>query len=255
VTALTTLAAVKSFLTIANTNQDALIASLIARESKQVENYTGKTFPTVTRTLQHLNGTGTSMLMLPDAPVIAVTYLAIDNVEVPVSTDGVTYGYQVDDTTLYLVGAKFPMGRRNVVCSWSAGYRDSEADFIPSGNTPTLTPTNGGTAAAAVSVISSTGVVYAEVGNAPVAAQFSFNAGVFTFNSTNVGALVTMTYDYVPGPVEQTVIEMVAQDLKGRDNIGVRSRSIAGEVISYTGGSMTMSQKQQLYPYRKLVPS
>lgn len=252
---LTTLAAVKAYLSIATATQDALIASFIARESQQVQNYTSRTFPTVTRTLQALNGTGSSTLALPDTPVVEVTALEINGVAVHVSTDGVTYGYQNDESFLYLVGAKFPAGRRNVTCSWRAGYEAEEAGTIPTGNTPTITPTTGGTAITSLSVTDSGGIVYAKVAGGPTANQYSFANGVYTFNASQNGVAVTLAYAYVPPPVEQAVIEMVSQDLKGRDNVGVKSRSIAGEVVSYSSGAMSVSTKQMLYPYRKLVPA
>ena len=84
--------------------------------------------------------------------------------------------------------------------------------------------------------------------------QYTFNAGTYTFNATNCGALVTLAYQYIPGPVEQSAIEIVALDMKQRDNIGVRSRSIAGETVSYTAGSLTVDSKQKLEPYRKRLP-
>lgn len=253
---LTTLAAVKAYLAIGTSGQDTLISALITRESTAIQNWTGRHFPAVTNIARPLNGTGSAVLCLPDAPVLDVSLLQIDGVDVPVSADGLAYGYQFDEVALYLTGAKFPSGRRNVVCSWTAGYEDSETAFIPSANTPTLTPTTGGRAVTNLSVTNATtDVALTEVGNAPVAGQYTFAAGTYTFNAANSGDGVSMAYQYVPGPVEQACIEMVSQDLRQRDNVGIKSKTLAGESISYSSDGMSTGVKQTLYPYRKIAPT
>lgn len=252
---LSTLQGVKAYLAITTTGQDSLIPALIARESKQIENWTCRRFPDVTNTLRRLNGTGTGMLTLPDSPILDVSFLSIAGVEIPRSTDGVAYGYTFDETTIYLIGSRFPQSRQSVVCSWVAGYQESETDFIPTGNTPTVTPTNGGRAVTNLSVTAvATGVALAEVGNAPVAGQYSFADGIYTFNAANVGLQVTMAYRYVPGPIEQACIEMVGIDLKARDNLGINSKTLANETISYSDKGMSASVREMLQPYRRMTP-
>lgn len=253
---LTTSSAVKAYLAITSASQDALISALIARESKQVENWTGRRFPAVTNTARRLNGTGTTMLALPDDPILDVSFLSIDGVEVPRSTDGLAYGYTFDDTTIYLIGTRFPYRRQCVVCSWTAGYEDSETDFVPAGNAPTLTPTTGGRAVTNLSVTEvASALVMTEVGSSPAAGQYAFAAGVYTFATADAGLQVTMLYQYVPSPIEQSVIEMVGMDLKQRDNLGVNSKSLANETISYSDKGMSASVKEMLQPYRRMAPA
>jgi hypothetical protein len=253
---LTTLAAVKAFLALTTTAQDALISSLIPRESRTIEAWTGRRFPAVTNTLRRLNGTGTSRLTLPDTPILSISHLSIDGDEIPASADGVDAGYVHDDTTIYLIGYSFPQRAQCVVCSWLAGYVESETDFIPAGNTPTLTPSNGGTASVNISVTDvGADALMTQVGNAPVAGQYSFAAGVYTFNAANSGNQVTMAYQYVPGPVEQACIEMIGIDLKQRDNLGVRSKTLANESISYSDRGMSASAREMLQPFRKVTPT
>lgn len=180
---LTTLAAVKAYLAITSTGQDALIPALITRESAAVENWTGRSFSPVTYTLRALNGTGTSMLMLPDTPIQSISFLSIEGVTVLPAASAQGVGYLIDGTTIYLAsGARFPMGRQNVLCSWVAGYAA------------------------------------------------------------------------VPGPVEQAVIEMVGMDLKSRDNLGITSKTLANETISYSDRGMSRSVIEMLQPYRKVSP-
>lgn len=252
---LTTLSAVKAYLAIITTGQDSLISALVARESKAVENWTGRRFPAVTNTARRLNGTGTTMLTLPDSPILDITFLSIDGAEIPRSSDGRSFGYTFDETTIYLVGARFPFTRQSVVCSWTAGYEDGETDFIPAGNVPTLSPTTGGRAVNNLSVTQvASELVMTEVGAAPAAGQYTFVEGTYTFAPADTGLQVAMRYQYVPGPVEQSVIEMVGMDLKQRDNLGVQSKSLANETISYSDKGMSASVRDMLQPYRRMAP-
>lgn len=252
---LTTVAAVKTYLAITTSNQDALIGALIARESRLVESFCSRRFPAVTNAARRLNGTGTAVIVLPDQPILDVSFLSIDGVEIEPSVDGAA-GYTFDDTAVYLVGgAKFSSCRQSVVCSWSAGYQDSETDFVPTGNTPTLTPTTGGSAVTNVSVTEIAGnVTMTQVGSSPAAGQYAFADGIYTFAAADVGKQVQMAYQCVPAPVEQAVIEMVGLDLKARDNLGVSSKTLAHEQITYSDKGMSASALEMLRPYRRMAP-
>jgi hypothetical protein len=259
---LTTLASVKQYLGITTTNQDALIAQLIARESALVESWTGRTFPAVSNVSKRLNGNGSKKLVLPDQPILSVSAVSILGSAVSASADGVAAGFMFDDTCLYLVGGiagmswgdRFPMVPQSVTVSWEAGYQTSETAFVPTGNTPTITPTTGGTAATVVSVVdNTTGTTMTQVGSSPATGQYSFSAGVFTFNSAQYNDSVTMTYKYIPAAVEQAVIEMVGLDLQQRTNIGINSKTLATESITYEKKGISDSARELLMPYRRMV--
>jgi len=256
---LTTLAAVKSYLTIGTSNQDALITALIARESALVEQWTGRKFPFVSNLNKRLNGSGSTRLALPDNPILSVSALSIMGTPITSSPDAIQSGFTFDDTCLYLIGGslwgdRFPRGNQNLQCSWVAGYETTETAFVPTGNVPTLTPTTGGTATYAVSVYDNTGAVaLTQTGNAPASGQYSFSAGVFTFNTAQYNHSVTMDYYYVPAPVEQAVIEMVGLDLQQRSNIGINSKNLATETVTYEKKGMTDSSIQMLQPYRRMM--
>lgn len=250
---LTTLAAVKAYLGLGTAGQDALIPVLIARESGQVERWTGRQFPVVTRTSERLNGTGSRGLALPDSPILSVSSLLVDGVEISAAANAQSTGYLFDDDCLYLTGATFPRGYQNVECSWVAGYQESETNYVPAGSSPVLIPTTGGTAAQVISVYDVTSsTTLTEVGSAPATGQFTFSDGVFTFNTAQDNHSVRMTYYYVPGPVEQAVIEMVALDLQQRSNIGVNSKTLGGETLSYEKKGMPDSVMEMLRPFRKI---
>lgn len=259
--ALTTLASVKAYLAITTAGSDALISQLIARESALIERYTDRYYPSALNIRKRLNGTGTDRLMFPATPVIEVTYLEVNGAAVPAS-DGTQYGYMLlyageNAVGVSMVGGKFPSGQGNVVATWRAGYRTEETSEIPaqSGNDPvTITPSSMGRAVYDVGVVDADGAAYALVANGPVAGQYSFSGGVYTFNAANSGAEVTMTYDYVPGPVEQACIEMVGLDMKQRDNLGVTSKSLAGETVTYTTKGITPSVAEMLAEFKRRAP-
>jgi hypothetical protein len=256
--ALTTLASVKEYLAITTAGSDALITKLIARESGLIEQYTSRSFPSSLNIRKRLNGSGTPLLVLPLTPIIEVTLLEINGLAVPAS-DGVAYGYAYTPggSAVQLVAGKFTGGHGSVVATWRSGYRTDETAEIPAqtGNDPvTVTPTFGGRAVYDAGVVDADGVAYALVANGPVAGQYSFSGGVYTFNASNSGVEVSMTYDYVPSPVEQACIEMVGLDMKQRDNLGVSSKSLAGETVTYTTKGITASVAEMLSPFRRRAP-
>lgn len=254
---LTTVIAMKQFLGITSSNQDALFASLIARESRAIERFTSRTFPFVERTRKRLDGTGTSMLMLPDSPLIEVSELSISGVDVQPAT-GTRPGFVHDDTTVYLAGgAKFPYARQVVTASWRAGYQAEETVEVPAptGNEPTvdITIVSPGSPAVVNSITDDTGVIFAETANAPAPGEFRFTRPAITFNASDAGKTVIVDMYYVPGDIEQACIEMIAVDIKQRDTIGIRSKTLAQETVVYDNNSMPPSAKQLLEPYRRMA--
>ena len=248
----TTLAAVKQYLGIPTANQDALIQALISRESRLITDFLNADVAPAARVDYPLNGTGRDVLSLPDTPIVIVSSVKLGQTVVPASADGVAYGFTFDESAVYLVGDVFPRGRRNVFVSWQAGYQGSEAGFVPVGATPTYTPTDEGRA------IQDQGVVYVSnghtlvlVGSNPAVGQYTFSGGVYGFNTAEAGAQVRFTYLAVPAPIEQACIEMVGLDLKQRDNLGINSKSLAGETVSYTTKGMTDSVKEMVAPYKR----
>lgn len=256
--ALTTLERVKEYLAITSPGSDVNIAKLIPRESTFVERWCGRQFSLITRNTKRLNGTGTAMMVLPDAPIIAVTQVAFAGANLPASSIPGVAGYSNDDTCVYLEGSVFPYARQAVTISWTAGYQAQADDVIPTGNTPTLSPSVGGMPVSDQGVVNtSTGAALTSVANAPAAGQYAFNAsagGTYQFNTADANTPVTMTYCFVPGPVEQAVIELVGIDLKQRDNLGIKSKNLGNESIVYEDRAMPPSAREMLQPYRRMEP-
>lgn len=250
---LTTVEAVKAYLGSAANGQDTLSASLIVRASEYIQRYCGKEFPSKVHSGVRLNGTGSERMVLPGTPIVNVSSVEVGSVTLQASADAFTDpGYAHDDLCIWQIAlGKFPMGFRNVKVSWVSGYRDDYDATVPSGSSPAIIPARVGRAAEDISCTYANGTAMSSVANAPTAGQYVFNgtAGSYTFNSGDSGQDVTLSYYYIPGAVEQAAIEMVALKLKQRDNIGIRSKSLAQESITYEDKDMTPSIKSMLSTY------
>ena len=253
---LTSIARTKEYLGLTQNTSDGVVLSLIARASVQVQKWCSRPFQRTTYSGVFLDGTGSKFMRLPDDPIISLSSLNVGSLLLSPSADGIAAGYQYDDKYVYLFGGYlFPMGRRNVVASFVAGYASSETDFVPVANTPTIAPSTDGYAVVDRGCANaSTGAALALVGSGPVAQQYSFANGTYTFNSSISNQAVTMSYDYSPGPVEQAVIELVGGDLKQRDNLGIASKSLRDESISYMDKAMSASVTGLLAQYRRNIP-
>lgn len=255
---LTTLAAVKEYFVGMTANADALLRRLITRESGHVQNYIQRTCPYAAFSDVILIGTGTASMMLPDTPVLRVSALSIDGRSIPAAASSTDFGYRLAKNVIYLNQGKFPNGSASVVASWEAGFAGTFTATVPSGNSPTITPSGadceGGWAAIDRGVTYANGSALSSVSANVAAGQYSFADGVYSFNTSDAGQSVTAAFNYVPGPIEQAVIEMVGLDLKQRDNIGQKSKSLAGETISFEQGGLTLSVKQMLDPFRRRAP-
>lgn len=237
-----------------------LIDELIPRASGSVMKFTSRDFQRITHTLAYLDGQGGQVMMMPDTPIIDVSAVQIGNIVVPESADGVQAGYQYSEDALYLFGGYiFPLGYRNVRASYVAGFAGEETDYIPASSPYTLEPTTGGNdgawAATDRGVVNATsGVAFTRVGSAPTTGQYAFSEGVYTFAAADANVRVTMSYDYVPGPVEQSTIELVLFIIRQRDNLGVQSKSLRDETISFEKDGLPLSVEEKLWPYRKVLP-
>lgn len=258
---LTTWARYKTYFGITADTTQAMVQQLISRASDHAVRWLGRGFSRQVYTDQRLNGTGTRRIMLPDTPIISVASVSVGGVDVPVSADAISLGYQFDSEMLYAFGFSFTRGLRNVMVSWTAGFTSSQTAFIPIAPGPyTITPTNApdsGSSFAAVDrgvVFTNTGAALTNVAGAPATGQYAFNAGVYTFASADAGLSVTMSYDYIPGGVEQAVLELAGLKVKQRDNLGITSKTLAGESITYESKDMTPSIERLLWPYRKVTP-
>jgi hypothetical protein len=256
-TRLTTLKAVRSYLGTKAAGVDETITLLIERASDFIQQKVSRKFPSETISNRRFNGVGSNFMLLPSSPVLSVESVTIDNRPIPVS-DGIQQGYLFDDRTLFLIGGlQFSKGLQNVVLSWTAGYRESESQVIPSGNTPTLTPRTGGRPIESVSVTyDANGAALTIVGSSPQAGQYTMSEdGEHGFNQSDSGASVTMTYYFVPPTIVQACIELVGLKLQQRDKIGLKTKTLATESINFEDAEVTPSIAGLLSQYTRRTPN
>jgi len=86
------------------------------------------------------------------------------------------------------------------------------------------------------------------------ATRLSLTGHRFWRGYLNVRLQYTAGYPVIPLEIEQACIELVAAKYKGRDRIGVSSKTINGEVVSFTRSDMTDDLKSVLRAYQKVVP-
>ena len=254
---LTNLANTKSWLTVSTTTDDALLNRLISAASQYIQSWLNRSFAAAQQT-EVRNGTGTSMMVFGDYPVVAVSSVVINGTSVPKSPDGVQAGYMFDARSLYLIGYSFPMALQNVSLTYTYGYQKIEPVTIPA--TPVYN-----IAAAALSlpwaldggVAYASGAALVKVASNPAAGQYSCTAvsGVwsYTFAAADAGAAIMITYSYTPAEIEQACIELVSLRYRERSRIGENSKSIGGEVVSYNVKDMPDSVKTILGNYKRVI--
>lgn len=179
--ALTTLDSVKAWLGVSSATDDALLARLVSASSAYVETWLNRSILSATYS-DTRDGHGRTRMMLPQAPVTAISSVTVDGVAVPAATTATMSGYVFTETSVGLRGYTFTSGMNNVVIQYTAGF------------------------------------------------------------------------DVVPTDVEQAVIELIGRRYKERDRIGLVSKGLAGETITYTQKDMSDGIKTLLQSYRRVVP-
>ena len=160
---------------------DILLNRLINAASDFIESWANRDF-SIQNYIDVRDGTGTNKIMAANYPIVSVASVTIGNQSIPLSPDGIQYGYRYDNNRIWLVGSRFPRGTGNVQIIYEAGYQS------------------------------------------------------------------------VPYAVEQGCIELVAQKYFLKDRIGVNSKVINGETVSYTQKDLRDDFKSLLANYTKVIP-
>lgn len=179
--ALTTLAAVKQYLQIeqSDTSADLLLQRMIDAASATIENYCSRTFLSASYT-EVFDGNGNRKMALSNFPVINVSSVVVNGQSIPLRSTPTGVGYTFNDITVKLVGYRFDDGMDNVAITYTAGLA------------------------------------------------------------------------IVPADVDIACCEMVAIRFKTLDRIGVTSKSLAGESISFTTSDFSDPVKRVLDQYKAL---
>jgi hypothetical protein len=131
VSQLCALADVKSYMGLTDTNQDALLTTLIGNASAFIETYCNRTFAQASYTETRNGGCGPK-LYLANGPVVSVSSVSVDGTAVPLAPDAKSYGFVWDAMQVYIRPGGYPgeftKGIQNVVVSYTAGYVTTPPD-------------------------------------------------------------------------------------------------------------------------------
>jgi len=139
VSQLCALADVKTYLGITNTNQDAVITSLITNASAMIESYCNRVFASANYT-ETRNGHGGYRMYAANAPITAVSAVTVDGISVPSAPaptgNGLGYGFVFDSDLIYIrpgvpysgQPTAFNKGIQNVTLAYTAGFTTIPSD-------------------------------------------------------------------------------------------------------------------------------
>lgn len=118
---LTTVANAKAWMGVKTTDDDALIARLIAAVSAYIQTWTNRQFAQAAYN-EVRDGNDGTLLAFADYPVSAVASVTVDKLAIPYAANPGDAGYRYDATRLWLTGYVFSRGQANVQVAYTAGY-------------------------------------------------------------------------------------------------------------------------------------
>jgi hypothetical protein len=267
-TNLTCLAHVRSWVNSQSSTDDALLNRLIAEASRTIMNYLQRADTGLTTITEIISGRGERRIQLRSWPVIEVSSLSINGINVPASTGPTVCGYFLEPDygsvagspqNLGIVGGGAVFGDSGGYASFGPGYGTSRGPFARGVGNIAVGYSFGYCIQNEALVVPGTpfqsvpyapygpwsgdnGVPYA--GGAPltpvtgspsqghyVPPTLAGESPVpyYQFSAADAGASVQLNYNYVPADVEQACIEVVAERYRYRSRIGQISQSIGGQ--------------------------
>lgn len=195
------------------------------------------------------DGVGNMQLVLPDYPVTKILSVTQGQRVIPASVLGSPsqssgFGYRCplwdgqlpgQNATLEFAGGYFWQGPQNVNVTYEAGYLISqEPATVPSVPTYTVTVEQ------AQGVWSrDNGVTYADgrpmvpVAALTAAGQYipppDTTPGLYTFDVADAGVDVLISYSFIPAPLEEACIQMIAERYSYRSRVGEVMKSLGGQ--------------------------
>ena len=269
--ALTTLSRLKDWLGVpeSQTSADDVYARLIARVSQKVYSITSRSTFAPHLVNENHRGDFRTSVMLRDYPVISVASCSTAGVPIPPAANPQTSGFLLDPwdgyppghaQTLDLFGYDTGYGAQAFLVSYYAGYQiTSEAQTITSSAPYAAVVdapfgpwfTDGGV------IDATTGFAFTKVTGAPAAGQYAIvgtSPGEYAFAVANKGTPILITYGYIPGDVEQAVMELAGDRDSYRRRIGIKERSVGGQgLTAYDDNAPSKTVLDLLQPYKRIA--
>ncbi len=267
---LVSLADLKSWLNVAGTDDDILLARLITQISRAIFNVIDRPAILPSAYTETYDGGGDASIVLRQWPVTAVTSCIVDGVAIPPSAPlaggtSAQFGYVLDsaDTAppgamqrLSLRGLLFTCGIQNVTISYGAGYQITNETVVIPATPPYSVSARApyGNWASDAGVVSSNGVSLTVVTGTPAAGQYAVVNGVYSFAQPNAGSTVLLTYGYVPADLASCCMDWAAERYAYRSRIGQHSKSLGGqETMAFIVKDIPDFVVSALSSYRRVV--
>lgn len=248
---LVTLSAVKAWLGITTSDADAILRTLITQISRAIYNLMNRSDILPRTMVEYYDGLGGNRQLLREWPVTAVNAVIVNTTTIPAASlpgPSVTpsSGWVLepgDDAppgsmqSLILRDYTFWKGVQNVYVNYDAGYKIVNDPYTIPGSPYQVSPTHPfGTWGSDLGVkFSSNNASLVAVASNPAAGQYAVSTdGQYTFNSADTNKGVLISYGYIPAALEHVALEWISYMFRGRDRIGMQSKSLGGqETVSY----------------------
>jgi len=272
--ALTTLPHVKQWLGIpeAQTQSDELINRLIQSASRFLLSKIARRTVAVDEYQELYDGNGKNWMLLKQWPIIEISSIQFGGVTITQELTGVQTGTgfkinpqdQPDEGVqrITLWGYYFPYGKDNVYVTYTAGWKaEEELEILEHSSGDPPTPDYGyvtlsKTWVGNIEVLDDMGVAMLKVASSPAAGQYSVDAtGNYTFNLADVGSTITVVYSYVPADLEEACYELIAEGIRYKDRIGLKSKTLGGqETVVYDNSFMSDRITSLLNNFLRVAP-
>lgn len=242
----------------------AQIARLITAASKFTMNYLARTTLAQMAYDEWYDGGNNNFMLVRQWPVLSISSIQFCSTEITTVATGIPPrgGYILEgplpsggQQRLRLTdGYVFPRGRGTVRLQYTAGYVNTdEPHTIP--DTPFTITTD--SCWIADSGVTKSGVPMTLVTATPAAGQYMIDPnGNYVFAEADAGSEVLISYSYVPGDIEQVVVELVGERYKARERIGMRSKNLPnGETVTFETKNMSDQAATALQSYMRVTMS
>lgn len=132
-TDLTTLAAVKQYLGVTDTVDDAVLSSLITSYSQWFRSLANRDFDVRAYDIWR-SGRDFTQLQTPQWPIVSVQGLTINGRTISAQTAFGAYGYRFTERSIVLDGTSFAYGEENIRIQYTAGYATIPTDLAQAVN-------------------------------------------------------------------------------------------------------------------------
>lgn len=265
---LTTLAHVKEWLGIdpESTDSDSLLTMMISSASRFVLNYLGRPNLGATEVSETYDGYGNNFMSLRQWPVLGINSIDFygTTINQPSQGNPRSPGYIINHeaqgpSRVTLWGNIFPRGRSAITVSYRYGYVTEQCGVVPAPGTDPATPP---TIATDFLWLEDEGVKYANgdalvrVQEDPAVGEYVATADGYVFNDAEEGAEVCILYSFVPSDIEQATYQMVGEQFRYKDRVGIKSKSLSGgvgETVAFTEADMSPYVATLLQPYKRVI--